>query len=117
MKRRKGETARKFWSGKLTATKRASLVPALLSEFDARYTIYKDVDDGIFVRRRRRSPIHAAHDAVGKCEDEHPTHAAHPAARRSAIVQRGGVHHEEAALEGGRGRGGGRPESAGGGAG
>lgn len=39
------ESARTFWAGKLTKTKRASVIAALLSEFDKRYLIYEDADD------------------------------------------------------------------------
>ena len=39
------KTARDFWKGKLTCTKRASVLPALLQAFDPRYMIYGDVDD------------------------------------------------------------------------
>ena len=38
-------SARTFWAGKLTKTKRASVIAALLSEFDERYLIYEDADD------------------------------------------------------------------------
>ena len=39
------ESARKFWNGKLTHTKRASVMSLLLYEFDKGYKIYEDVDD------------------------------------------------------------------------
>lgn len=39
------ESARRFWQGKLTKTKRASIMTALCSEFDPRYLIYEDVTD------------------------------------------------------------------------
>ena len=38
-------SARAFWKGKLTATKRASVMAVLLSTFDDRYLIYEDTDD------------------------------------------------------------------------
>jgi len=37
--------ARKFWGGKLTKSKRASVVTALLSEVDEDNLIYADADD------------------------------------------------------------------------
>ena len=39
------ESARRFWQGKLTKTKRASIMTALFSEFDPRYLVYEDVTD------------------------------------------------------------------------
>ena len=39
------DVARLFWKGKLTETKRASLMTALFSEHDDRYTIYEDTND------------------------------------------------------------------------
>ena len=39
------EVARTFWRGKLTHTKRASVLTALFSEFDHRYKIYQDTED------------------------------------------------------------------------
>lgn len=39
------ESARKFWWGKLTKSKRASVMPALFSSFDDRYLIYEDAFD------------------------------------------------------------------------
>ena len=39
------ESARAFWAGKLTSTKRASVLTALFHEFDNRYQIYEDADD------------------------------------------------------------------------
>ena len=39
------ESARRFWQGKLTKTKRASLMTALFSEVDPRYLIYEDATD------------------------------------------------------------------------
>ena len=39
------DTARAFWSGKLTKTRRASVMTALISDFDERYKIYEDTDD------------------------------------------------------------------------
>ena len=39
------ESARRFWQGKLTKTKRASIMTALFSEFDPRYLGYEDVTD------------------------------------------------------------------------
>ena len=39
------ESARAFWAGKLTSTKRASVMTALFHEFDNRYQIYEDADD------------------------------------------------------------------------
>jgi hypothetical protein len=38
-------SARRFWQGKLTKMKRASVLPALFSEVDTRYLIYEDVTD------------------------------------------------------------------------
>ena len=37
--------ARAFWAGKLTKTRRASVLVALFSSFDERYKIYEDADD------------------------------------------------------------------------
>lgn len=37
--------ARVFWQGKLTATKRASVMTVLFSQFDDRYLIYEDTSD------------------------------------------------------------------------
>lgn len=37
--------ARNFWSGKLTKTKRASVLTVLVSAFDERYKIYTDTED------------------------------------------------------------------------
>ena len=43
------ESAQTFWSGQLTHTKRASIMTALVSQFEPRYPIYADTDDmGIF---------------------------------------------------------------------
>ena len=39
------DEAEAFWGGKLTKTKRASVIAALLSEFDNRYLLYEDADD------------------------------------------------------------------------
>ena len=39
------ESARAFWAGKLTSTKRASVLTALFHEFDNRYQIYEDAED------------------------------------------------------------------------
>lgn len=39
------DSARNFWAGKLTNTKRASVMTALFSEFDRRYPIYEECDD------------------------------------------------------------------------
>ena len=39
------EKAQGFWCGKLTKTKRASLMAMLFNEFDNRYKLYGDVDD------------------------------------------------------------------------
>ena len=39
------ESARKFWEGKLTKTKRASVMPVLFAMFDERYQIYEDTSD------------------------------------------------------------------------
>ena len=39
------DVARAFWGGKLTKTRRASVITALISLFDARYTIYSDAED------------------------------------------------------------------------
>ena len=39
------DLARSFWKGKLTATKRASVMTALISQFDSRYVIYEDASD------------------------------------------------------------------------
>lgn len=39
------DVARAFWAGKLTNTRRASVLTALFSEFDKRYIIYDDTDD------------------------------------------------------------------------
>lgn len=58
------ESARAFWQGKLTKTKRASVISALLSEFDDRYQIYEDADDdryGSFVRIGRPTRVSCAH--------------------------------------------------------
>jgi len=41
----KTDSARHFLQGKLTKTKRASVMTALFSEFDDRYQIYEDTDD------------------------------------------------------------------------
>lgn len=41
----KTASAVRFWQGKLTKTKRASVMTALFSEFDNRYLIYEDTDD------------------------------------------------------------------------
>ena len=41
----KTDSARTFWSGKLTKTKRASLITALFSAYDDRYKIYYDAED------------------------------------------------------------------------
>ena len=41
----KTPSAEKFWNGKLTMTKRASLMTALFAECDDRYTIYADTKD------------------------------------------------------------------------
>lgn len=38
-------SAQKFWEGKLTKTRRASVLTALISMFDSRYKIYEDADD------------------------------------------------------------------------
>ena len=42
------ESARKFWEGKLSKTKRASVMPVLFAMFDDRYTIYEDTSDMAF---------------------------------------------------------------------
>ena len=42
------ESARAFWTGKFTSTKRASVMTALFHEFDNRYDIYEDADDMAF---------------------------------------------------------------------
>ena len=39
------DIARTFWAGKLTKTRRASVLVALLSSFDSRYKIYSDAED------------------------------------------------------------------------
>ena len=39
------ESARRFWQGKLTKTKRASIMTALFSELDPRYLVYEDATD------------------------------------------------------------------------
>ena len=39
------DSARAFWDGKLTKTKRASVMTALFHEFDNRYHIYEDALD------------------------------------------------------------------------
>ena len=39
------ESARAFWSGKLTTTRRASVATVLLTKFDPRYKTYGDADD------------------------------------------------------------------------
>ena len=39
------DPARAFWAGKLTSTKRASVMTALFHDFDSRYHIYADADD------------------------------------------------------------------------
>ena len=39
------DVARTFWQGKLTKTKRASVMTALISQFDSRYIIYEDATD------------------------------------------------------------------------
>ena len=39
------DKARLFWNGKLTKTKRASVMTALLSAFDNQYQIYEDTED------------------------------------------------------------------------
>jgi hypothetical protein len=39
------DIARDFWAGKLTKTRRASVLTALISTFDERYKIYEDTDD------------------------------------------------------------------------
>ena len=39
------ESARAFWAGKLTTTKRASVMTELFHEFDNRYQIYEDAED------------------------------------------------------------------------
>ena len=39
------DVARAFWAGKLTKTRRASVMPALISAFDERYKIYEDTAD------------------------------------------------------------------------
>ena len=39
------KSARAFWAGKLTSTKRASVLTALFHEFDNRYQIYEDAED------------------------------------------------------------------------
>ena len=39
------DMARMFWEGKLTKSKRASVLPALFSEFDNGYKIYEDTTD------------------------------------------------------------------------
>lgn len=39
------ESARTFWVGKLTQTKRASVMVALANAFDPRFKIYEDTDD------------------------------------------------------------------------
>ena len=39
------DIARDFWAGKLTKTRRASVLTALISAFDERYKIYEDTDD------------------------------------------------------------------------
>ena len=41
----KTKVAREFWSGKLTKSKRASLLPTLMHMFDDRYTIFGDTED------------------------------------------------------------------------
>jgi hypothetical protein len=39
------DIARAFWAGKLTTTRRASVLTALIFAFDERYKIYEDTDD------------------------------------------------------------------------
>ena len=39
------DIASAFWGGKLTKTRRASVLAALIHSFDERYTIYEDTDD------------------------------------------------------------------------
>jgi|EP00966_Prymnesium_polylepis_P030534 hypothetical protein len=39
------DSAHLFWNGKLTKTKRASVMTALFSEYDDRYQIYDDASD------------------------------------------------------------------------
>ena len=41
----KTEIARTFWAGKLTKTRRASVLVALISTFDNRFKIYGDTED------------------------------------------------------------------------
>lgn len=41
----KTTSAVQFWQGKLTKTRRASVMTALFSQFDDRYLIYEDTDD------------------------------------------------------------------------
>ena len=42
------DSARAFWAGSLTSTKRASVMTTLFHEIDNRYTIYEDADDMAF---------------------------------------------------------------------
>lgn len=42
------DSARTFWYGKLTKTKRASVMTMLLNSFDNKYQIYEDTEDMAF---------------------------------------------------------------------